>query len=109
MQDAEENAVRKATIFALLLVGCSHLARSHAESPPDSLVIDVAYPGDLTRVGPAVSPIDALWVAGVPAVESATSLPPVAPLCHGDDTDPPHVCPGTTPAPPLPPSSPSAD
>jgi hypothetical protein len=95
-----------AAMLALSLLGCSHLVRSHLESSADPLVVDVTYPGDLVRVDAAVSSIDAVWVGGVPAVESVTSAPVEEPLCHDDDTNPPHVCPGTTPAPASPPSEP---
>lgn len=44
-----------------------------------------------------------LIYAGLLAAEIAASEPqprPQGPLCADDETDPPHVCPGTAPAPP---------
>jgi hypothetical protein len=52
-----------------------------------------------------VNPIDVVWVADVTAVEEATASPGIDPLCGDTATDPPHVCPGTTPAPSSPPES----
>jgi hypothetical protein len=96
--------VRKpATMVILSLLGCSHLDRSYAGSSSDFVVVGgvtvgPAFPGDLTRYDPAVSPIEALWVAGAAGVKNATSVAEVGALCRDGDTDPPYTCPGTTPA-----------
>ncbi len=54
------------------------------------------YRGDVERTA------STLIVATIIAAEIAASEPPPprGPLCTDDETDPPHTCPGTTPAPP---------
>jgi hypothetical protein len=53
------------------------------------------YRGDVERTA------STLIVATIIAAEIAASEPPPrGPLCADDETDPPHTCPGTTPAPP---------
>lgn len=105
--EAGSCAVRRpAIILALCLAGCAHAQASSDPSITSTVVEATAVPhGSPPRPEGAVNPIDVVWVADVTAVEEATASPGIDPLCGDAATDPPHVCPGTTPAPSSPPES----
>ena len=99
-------------ILALSLVGCAHMRSASDPANPEatSTVIEAkrVVPGSPMRPDGAVNPIYVVWVSDVVAVEETTSNPGMGPLCGDTDVDPPHVCPGTTPAPSSPPDSSSS-
>jgi hypothetical protein len=102
----ERPVPKPALVLALSVVACAHTRASSngsiAESTSTVVEATRVVPGNPTRPDGAVSPIELVSVADVTAVEEATSSPGLPPMCGGGDSDPPHVCPGTTPAPSSP-------